>query len=473
MVTDADCDEVTSIIAVTELRTPPDQCHILDPFAPPLCQVEAGQSTIIFDEDWESGTLPDGWTVGHRDVANPGSFDAPDWSVTDALPASSDGSYAVFAANIDNPCGPDDETGVRWLKSPSIQLDSDRQLIAIDHIFSIEYGYDGGNIKISVNGGPPSLATNFIFNSYNDTLLPPWETANPMSDEPAFTGSNPPAATPRWAQSQLSLEGQAFAGNSVEMLFEMGTDQCVGLDGWYIDRLRVYNCDAVCGDAQLTGTEQCDDGNAQSGDGCSATCKIEPGYSCTDPQPPVLTNLLQDPGFEDGPPHDAWNPGSTNFGTPICDLGSCGFDGARTGSWYLWFGGYSGGEEEGSISQTLVIPDTATELRLYKRLAACDSGSDFAELLIDGDQLLIQSGDDPSCGETDYVPVTMDISAYADNAEHTITLHSITYSINGGPTNVLIDDLSLPRGPVDATPGVCQPTSFFKDGFEGSPQVAD
>ena len=36
----------------------------------------------------------------------------------------------------------------------------------------------------------------------------------------------------------------------------------------------------ICGNGVVTGTELCDDGNAVSGDGCSATCQIEPGYKC-------------------------------------------------------------------------------------------------------------------------------------------------------------------------------------------------
>jgi cysteine-rich repeat protein len=36
-----------------------------------------------------------------------------------------------------------------------------------------------------------------------------------------------------------------------------------------------------CGNGQLDGSEQCDDGNAASGDGCSADCSVESGYDCT------------------------------------------------------------------------------------------------------------------------------------------------------------------------------------------------
>ena len=38
-----------------------------------------------------------------------------------------------------------------------------------------------------------------------------------------------------------------------------------------------------CGDGSLSAAngEQCDDGNLNSGDGCSATCQVENLYSCT------------------------------------------------------------------------------------------------------------------------------------------------------------------------------------------------
>jgi cysteine-rich repeat protein len=43
----------------------------------------------------------------------------------------------------------------------------------------------------------------------------------------------------------------------------------------------------VCGDGRMTDEEECDDGNLESGDGCSSLCKLEEGYeqSDTDPLP--------------------------------------------------------------------------------------------------------------------------------------------------------------------------------------------
>ncbi len=39
----------------------------------------------------------------------------------------------------------------------------------------------------------------------------------------------------------------------------------------------------VCGDSVVAGTETCDDGATVAGDGCSDTCELEPGFTCTRP----------------------------------------------------------------------------------------------------------------------------------------------------------------------------------------------
>src|SRR5690606_3294106 len=41
-----------------------------------------------------------------------------------------------------------------------------------------------------------------------------------------------------------------------------------------------------CGDGVLGGQEHCDDGNDDSGDGCSDECVVEPGWGCAKPGEP-------------------------------------------------------------------------------------------------------------------------------------------------------------------------------------------
>jgi cysteine-rich repeat protein len=45
-----------------------------------------------------------------------------------------------------------------------------------------------------------------------------------------------------------------------------------------------------CGDGATLGDQECDDGNLVAGDGCSSSCKLEPGYECAG-QPSVCTVL--------------------------------------------------------------------------------------------------------------------------------------------------------------------------------------
>ncbi len=47
--------------------------------------------------------------------------------------------------------------------------------------------------------------------------------------------------------------------------------------------LAINSCttSAVCGDGSINGSEQCDDGNTRSGDGCSSSCQVEQGWVCS------------------------------------------------------------------------------------------------------------------------------------------------------------------------------------------------
>src|SRR6185436_13302175 len=50
---------------------------------------------------------------------------------------------------------------------------------------------------------------------------------------------------------------------------------------------------AICGDGVLQTGEECDDGNATPGDGCSGLCTIEPGYTCPTPGQPCIYTVTQ------------------------------------------------------------------------------------------------------------------------------------------------------------------------------------
>lgn len=51
---------------------------------------------------------------------------------------------------------------------------------------------------------------------------------------------------------------------------------------------------AVCGDQTVDAGETCDDGNTDPKDGCSAKCKVEPGWACDQGGPTVCTPVCGD-----------------------------------------------------------------------------------------------------------------------------------------------------------------------------------
>jgi cysteine-rich repeat protein len=60
-------------------------------------------------------------------------------------------------------------------------------------------------------------------------------------------------------------------------------DACASDPAGCLSNLESCNDDTapnVCGDRFIRGGEVCDDGNTSSGDGCSDTCVVEPGFSC-------------------------------------------------------------------------------------------------------------------------------------------------------------------------------------------------
>jgi len=73
-------------------------------------------------------------------------------------------------------------------------------------------------------------------------------------------------------------------------------------------------CTAICSDGIVTGGEQCDDGNLTSGDGCDASCVVEVGYQCTG-SPSICVPLCLSPGT-------SCTTGSECCST-ICTLSTC------------------------------------------------------------------------------------------------------------------------------------------------------
>ncbi len=64
------------------------------------------------------------------------------------------------------------------------------------------------------------------------------------------------------------------------------SELCAAEDGWTCFQAGSA-CVPLCGDGRLIGSEQCDPPNV--GAGCSANCRLEPGYACDPPAPDATT----------------------------------------------------------------------------------------------------------------------------------------------------------------------------------------
>ncbi len=177
------------------------------------------------------------------------------------------------------------------------------------------------------------------------------------------------------------------------------------------------------------------------------------------------TELVTDGGFESGPGGPAWTQSSTNFGTPVCDLPSCGAGtgtGSLNGSYWAYFGGFPGGVETGTVSQSFVIPagGNAT-LSFWLEMSRCDSPQDFIQVKIDGNIVFSAEGSNALCGITGYSLQSINISSYADGNSHTLEFTSTTFSVNGDVSNFFVDDISvIHTGGTGGCPNILTDGSF-------------
>lgn len=193
--------------------------------------------------------------------------------------------------------------------------------------------------------------------------------------------------------------------------------------------------------------------NASSATGVPAEPR---GASCTVTGGATGIETIIDGGFEAGTPNPNWNEASTNFGTPLCDVGTCGLGGGTgpfAGTFWTWFGGISL-PETASVDQTVTIPDGTAELSFWLEVPVCDGAStDFVRGEIDGTVVF-----EHTCADgliAPYERQSVDVSAFADGASHTLNFNS---SVDGSATtNFFVDDVSLcavagPVVPVDTQP---------------------
>ncbi len=246
--TAADLENIQNAIAAVELRADVvELCgytKILKD-TPPLCEAATGNP--LFTENWENGI--GSWTVSNQPV-NPSSWEQRNWKVVDALPQGRTGKAAFGADPINGDCQASMQNGIISLESPVITFPTytgGKYELAFNHYVATEAKYDGGNLKYSLDGGTWKIVpqTAFTQNPHN-LVLANQDNDNPLKNQRAFSGTNQGTFKGSWGQSVVDLGALGVvSGSTIKFKFDMGTDGCNGVDGWYVDEIYVYNCAAL------------------------------------------------------------------------------------------------------------------------------------------------------------------------------------------------------------------------------------
>jgi len=241
----SDLQNVKNGILAVQLRSSPaTQCNyqpILQA-VPDLCATAT--SNPLFKETWENGL--GNWTVTNVPT-NAASWEVRNWAVKDNLPKGRTGK-AVFGVDpINGNCTTSLQNGILRIESPQITFPTftaGKYEMAFNHYIATESTWDGGNIKYSLNGGAWTLLpiTAFTQNPYNSALAASGSD-NPLKGQRAFTGTDGGSLGGSWGQSVIDLSKIGVtSGSNLKIRFEMGTDGCNGIEGWYVDEIYVYNC---------------------------------------------------------------------------------------------------------------------------------------------------------------------------------------------------------------------------------------
>lgn len=212
---------------------------------PPLC----AQRNILFTADFENGAPL--WTT--TDTGAPGLLT---WALTvDPLPFGRPGT-AFFVGDLGpGECLAGGDSASHLLISPVIPLPPTLQspTLAFTHLLGAEGRVDGGNVKVRVNGrnwlAVPRTALRF--NPYNGRLKTGAQgNTNPLAGQDAWTGDGG-----EWGTTLVDLSGFVSGGETIEVRFDFGRDQCDGVFGWYVDDVMIYTCPDCDADGQADDRE--------------------------------------------------------------------------------------------------------------------------------------------------------------------------------------------------------------------------
>jgi Zn-dependent metalloprotease len=223
-VSGADCAEVEQALDAVDLQGP--VCSVAT--SSPMCGPNEGPVNSFLDnfENLSAALWTTSYTVGEN------AWTRGSGSGTPAIRFGENpygGQYSLrartFAIASDSYVAMSSETVV----PPGGRL----QLM---HSFGFEPGHDGGVVEYSVDGGSWQDARP-LYSTGADYAPEPLLSDNPLAGRRAFTGFSM-----GYVATQYDLA--SLAGHGVRFRFRVGSDSQVAYDGWFIDDVRLFGCDA-------------------------------------------------------------------------------------------------------------------------------------------------------------------------------------------------------------------------------------
>ncbi len=163
--------------------------------------------------------------------------------------------------------GPNTGTaGVAWMVSPPLQVSADAPFAfsyVTRHLFEssgLDH-YDGGVVELSTDGGMSWIDIGSAASpGYGGVLQ--LGGANPLEGRAAYVSSNP--SWPGYDVYSVDL-GTAYAGQTVQVRFGVGSDVAVEAYGWEIDDIAFTGIDNLPFDEVVSHAGRCDQLSAVSG----------------------------------------------------------------------------------------------------------------------------------------------------------------------------------------------------------------
>jgi hypothetical protein len=229
---------------------------LADNMADPWYQLYSGPTVKLYCTDFETtDPFSDGWTAGTDGVEQHAwAWGTPTFGASDPHAAFS--GSKIIALGLDGNYSAKQRT---WLKTPVVDIGqySDVRL-HYRRWLSVEDGHFD-QATIAANGKK-------AWNNYN-------------SDQGDMSAIH--HVDREWRFHDVPLSGY-FRGHSVQVAFDVTSDEGLELGGWQVDDVCVVaNPYSICGDGVKTPTEQCDNGaaNQDKPDVCRTDCHVA---SCGD-----------------------------------------------------------------------------------------------------------------------------------------------------------------------------------------------